>query len=224
MTEPLAVIFLTYDNGDGVRTEYALRAIQALKANLIYPDIRYYLADDGSPPAHVNAVLGELQDVNLIGWHTIPSGTYGRNANEAWQIAQQTCGLALFVEDDWVLSERLEIYKYAALLMERADIGMVRLGYLNLHMRGQVFGHNGDLYWRLERDCDSYVFTGHPSLRHSRYWSDYGRYPEGLSPGETELMYALQYRRGNGSDIVWPVSNGEFGKFAHIGQIKATYQ
>lgn len=223
MTEPIAVIFLTYDNGDGVRTEYALRAIQALKANLVYPDLRYYLADDGSPQSHVDKLLAELQDVNLIGWHTLPNGSYGRNVNEAMNVVMPVTNLYLVIEDDWELTEPLELYRYAALLMEQQEIGLVRLGYLNLNMRGLVVGYAGALYWKLDRDCDSYVFTGHPSLRHSRYFSQYGRYPEGLSPGETELMYALQYRTGNGCDIAWPVMNGEYGKFAHIGQVKATY-
>lgn len=223
MTEPIAVIFLTYDNGDGVRTEYALRSIQSLKHNLVYPDLRYYLADDGSPQKHVDMMREQLQDVNLIGWHTLANGTYGRNANEAWQVTQQTCSLALFIEDDWELTEPLNLYSYASLLMERDDIGMVRLGYLNLNMRGTVFGFRDELYWKLDRDADDYVFTGHPSLRHIRFWQAYGRYPEGLNPGETELGYGLQYRRGHGCEIAWPVLNGMYGKFAHIGQVKASY-
>lgn len=221
MAEPITVIFLTFD-----RTQYAIRSLASLKKNLRYPDLKYYLADDGSRHDHVVTLLDMLQDVNLLGYHTLEGGTYGRNANEAWQVAQQHSGLTLFVEDDWELTEELDLYPYAALLMEREDVGMVRLGYLNLNMRGTVFGHNGELFWRLDRECDPYVFTGHPSLRHSRYWNVYGRYPEGLSPGETELSYAYQYRYANvanAPDIVYPVRNLEYGKFAHIGEIKATY-
>ena len=218
MSEPIAVIFLTFD-----RTQYAVRSLQSLKDHLRYPDLRYYIADDGSRQDHIVTLLDMTTDLNMIGWHTIPNGTYGRNANEAWQLTQQTCQLALFIEDDWELTEDLDLYRYACLLMEDSSIGMVRLGYLNLNMAGRVFGHMGTLYWRLDRDADDYVFTGHPSLRHTRYWQAYGRYPEGLAPGDTELAYGYQYRRGSGPDIVWPNLNGDYGKFAHIGEIKAAY-
>ena len=216
MTEPIAVIFLTFE-----RTAYAVRSLQSLKDKLRYPDLRYYIADDGSRQDHITTILDMTKDLNMISWHTIPNGTYGRNANEAWQLTQQTCKLALFIEDDWELTQELDLYPYAALLMEREDVGMVRLGYLNLNMRGTVFGHGGLLYWRLDRECDPYVFTGHPSLRHTRYWNAYGKYPEGLLPGETELAYAYQFRKAQGPDIVYPVENGSYGKFAHIGEIKS---
>lgn len=218
MTEPIAAILLTYGN-NGIRTEYAIATAKALVANLAYPELAFYVADDGSSQEHIDSVLRCFEGYPLIGWHTISNGTYGRNCNEAWNAVKDKCKLTLWIEDDWVLRNRLDLYAYAALLMEDQSIGMVRLGYLNLNMRGTVFGHSGRLYWRLDRDADSYVFTGHPSLRHDRYRMIYGRYPEGFNPGETELAYGMQYRSGNGPDIVWPVGESEmWGPFSHIGE------
>ena len=67
--------------------------------------------------------------------------------------------------------------------------------------------HAGIFYWKFDREPvgkNELVFTGHPSLRHQRYRDAYGDYPTGLRPGETELMYAYQYRMGVGPAIVWP--------------------
>lgn len=211
----IVVIFLTY-----ARTEYAVRSIRAAIRYLRGPEMRWYVADDGSEPAHLAAVTSELSGQLSAGWHSERMG-YGASANKAWHIAHEFGDLSLFLEDDWELERELDLTPYAQLLECRPDIGMVRLGYLNLHMRGDVFGENGRLYWLLDRTADPYVFTGHPSLRHRRFREDYGAYPEGLNPGATELGYALQYRNGKGSEIVWPASMGEWGCFAHIGTQKS---
>lgn len=101
--------------------------------------------------------------------------------------------------------------------MARADIGMVRLGYLNVGMTGHSFGENGRVYWKLERDANSYVFTGHPSLRTREFMRHYGPYPEGINPGLTELGFAFQYRQRTGPEIVYPAECAEYGPFGHIG-------
>lgn len=197
-----------------------MRTIRAAKRWLQYPDLRWYVADDGSQPEHVEALAAELQDAPLLGGHSDHRG-YGGNANWAWAAARDVSPLTFWLEDDWELTGPFDLTPYAQLLDGREDIGMVRLGYLNLNMRGSVFGHGGRLYWRLDRDCDSYVFTGHPALRHERFHKAYGDYQLGLNPGETELSYALQFRNGQGPDIVWPAGIGEWGAFGHIGEHKS---
>jgi hypothetical protein len=117
------------------------------------------------------------------------------------------------------------LYPYAALLMETHEIGMVRLGVLNLDVRGRTWAHGGQVYWKLDHEPHlegTPVFTGHPSLRHRRYRQAYGDYPEGLLPGETELAYAYRFRQGSqdGPGIVWPAEYPPNGLFGHIGEIK----
>jgi len=219
MAEPIVVILQTYK-----RTDVALRTIQAAHRHLRYPDLRWYVADDGSPAEHFEAVIGALDALGAVaaGAHTERRG-YGANCNAAWDAADCQGALTFWLEDDWELTQPFDLYAYAALLMEREDIGMVRLGYLNAGIKGQCIGHNHALYWALDRQpvedwqC---VFTGHPSLRHRRYRQSYGDYPTDLAPGETELMYAYSYRIGSGPAIVWPASYPETGLFAHIGTVK----
>lgn len=219
MTEPIAVILQTFK-----RTDVALRTIVAAREHLRYPDLRWYVADDGSPREHVDAVMAALEGVRMLGAHSERRG-YGANANAAWEAAASVSRLTFWLEDDWELMRPLDLYPYAALLMEREEVGMVRLGVLNLDVRGRTWGHDGRLYWTLDHEPHhdgTPVFTGHPSLRHQRYREVYGWYPEGLSPGDTELAYAYQYRVGpkGGPAILWPVDYPAYGLFGHIGQVK----
>lgn len=219
MSEPIVVILQTWE-----RSEYAIRTIRAARKHLRYPDLRWYVADDGSRQEHVDTVLAELDGVNLVGWHSKRRG-YGGNSNDAWKAVDEVSSLTAWIEDDWELTQPFDLYPYAALLMEREEIGMVRLGVLNLDIRGRTWGHNGRVYWILDREPHhdgTPVFTGHPSLRHRRYRDAHGPYPEGLMPGETELAYAYQYRWGpqNAPSIVWPADYPSGGLWGHIGTVK----
>lgn len=219
MSEPITVILQTYK-----RTDVALRTIRAARRNLIYGGpLQWYVADDGSPAEHVGAVL-EAVGGDLLGYHTARRG-YGGNCNDAWNAVDHLGALTLWLEDDWELRHPLDLYAYAALLMETHEIGMVRLGVLNLDVRGRTWAHGGHVYWKLDKEPHidgTPVFTGHPSLRHRRYRQVYGDYPEGLLPGETELAYAYQFRMGpqDGPGIVWPADYPALGYFGHIGSVK----
>lgn len=219
MAEPIVIILQTYR-----RTDVALRTVAAARAFLRYPELYWYVADDGSPAAHVDAVLAALGDASVAGWHTQRRG-YGGNANAAWDVAGKVGALTLWLEDDWELRAPLDLYPYAALLMEREDVAMVRLGYLNPGLRAQSIAHgpHHQMYWAFDREPahgHEIVFTGHPSLRHRRYREAYGDYPTRLPPGETELAYAYRFRIGSGPAIVWPADYPPGGMFHHIGSVK----
>lgn len=221
MTEPIVIILQTFE-----RTDVALRTIDAALKHLRYGgDLLWYVADDSRNAEHGEAIRDALHSTNLIGAHHLPGVTYGENSNAAIRAAEQVSDLLLFLEDDWELRETLDLYPYAALLMESPEIGMVRLGNLNLDIRGRTWAHNGLLYWKLDREPHiegTPVFTGHPSLRHRRYREAYGEYPVGLTPGDTELAYAYQFRLGSpdAPGIVWPADYPPMGYFGHIGEVK----
>lgn len=220
VSEPIVIILQTYK-----RTDCALPTIAAACRHLKYGgDLLWYVADDGSPAAHVEQVVGALDrcNANIIGVHS-ERLLYGGNCNKAWAEADRVGALTLWLEDDWVLTRDIDLYAYAALLMERDDIGMVRMGYLNTGMRGQTIAHGSSVYWMLDREPaepHQVVFTGHPSLRHTRYRDAYGNYPVIPNPGETELAYAYQFRMGHGPGIVWPHDWPQWGYFEHIGSVK----
>lgn len=222
MLPPIVIVLLTYR-----RTDVALRTIDAAQALLRYAgDLVWYVADDGSPPEHVDAVLTRLHDTmpvgrGFLGHHTERRG-YGGNANAAWRAADAVSPLTFWLEDDWELSRALDLTPYAEALAD-PEIGMVRLGYLNRGIAGSTVAAAGRLYWRLYHEpveSVELVFTGHPSLRHTRYRDAYGWYPEGLTPGDTELGYAYEYRTKGGPWIVWPADWPAAGLFGHIGTVK----
>lgn len=213
--EPITVILQTYR-----RTEYALRTIAAARELLRYDgDLRWYVADDGSPVEHVAAVMGAF-DGTLTRLHSGRQG-YGANANTAWRAAETA--LTFFLEDDFMLTEPLDLSPHAYALMDAPELGMVRLGYIDPLMREPVQTFANRRYHTLPRDWPDtsfYAFTGHPSLRHARYRESYGDYPTNLTPGDTELAYAYQYRVNDGPLIVWPEGYPADGFFAHIGEVK----
>lgn len=213
--EPITIVLQTYK-----RTEYALRTIGAARELLHYDGPLYwYMADDGSPKEHIHAVMDALGTMN---GHTMRRG-YGANANAAWDTASSISALSLFLEDDFVLTQPLDLTPHAYALMDSEDLGMIRLGYIDGSKLDPVQEFAGRRYHTIPRDWPDtsfYAFTGHPSLRHRRYREAYGDYPTGLGPGDTELAYAYQYRVGSGPLIVWPEGYPEQGLWDHIGQIK----
>ena len=224
MTEPIIVVLQTYQ-----RTDYALTTIARAREFLSYDGPLYwYVADDGSDELHYDSVMNAVHtgDYAVIGSHSERLG-YGGNANKALAFCQQHTSLTFWLEDDWALSEPLYLDVYAEMLMERADVGMVRLGYLNTGISGHITAHNHHMHLSLDHEPiaseqHQIVFTGHPSLRHQRYFDWYGYYREGLLPGDTELAYAYQYRtRVGGPRIVWPMRYPPNGLFHHIGEIKS---
>lgn len=217
MSEPLTVILLTYE-----RTEYAVQTVKSSVQFLRYPDIRWFVCDDGSRPEHIDTIAQTLYDygANYIGTYS-EKHSYGRSANVGIQKALEQGQLMLFLEDDWTLSQPLDLWVHAALLMENPDVGMVRLGYLNAGVEGETFGFRDRLYWKLKRSTTPHNFTGHPSLRHWRFHEHHGMYPERLQPGETELGMGWQYYTSSGPDIVWPAEFGMYGPYGHIGALQS---
>lgn len=217
MTEPLTVILLTYQ-----RTDYAQRTVAAVGKHLQYPEWGWYVSDDGSSEDHVQKVSQATLETSrpILEGHS-EHISYGAGANRALSAAFGVGNLVLMLEDDWELTQSLDVWKWAALLMERPDIGMVRMGYLNNGIRGDLIGHNGSLYWMLD-DSDSkhhscFSFAGHPALIHRRFFDSYGWYPERWQPGDTELRMCWEIASQQGPAIVWPVELGSAGPWAHIG-------
>lgn len=221
MSEHVTVVLLTCK-----RTEYAIRTIAAVGTYLHYPNWSWYIADDGSPDDHHVAVGHACTATGRpIVSHHNEAVSYGMGANKALEVAFQHGQLVLMLEDDWELTQPLDIWKWAAVLMERPDIGMVRTGYLNTGLRAELISHYGSLYWMLDdtdsRHHSSMAFAGHPALMHQRFFESYGGYPEHWQPGETELRMAWQVSAAKGPAVVWPAELGSAGPWAHIGGIQS---
>ncbi len=227
MSEHITVVLITYGNQlIPERTEYAVRTVNAVTQHLRYPNWSFYVSDDGSSPEHLNAVREAVQNSghSVIGWHS-EHISYGAGCNRALRAAHELGTLTLMLEDDWELMRDLDLWQYAALLMERPDIGMVRMGYLSQGISAVCFGHSGFLYWTLDdqqsRNYSSFAFAGHPALIHRRLFEVVGDYPEKKQPGETELGMAWKVASKVGPKVVWPAALGERGPWGAIGAVQS---
>jgi len=216
----VAVCFLTYE-----RTEYALRSIESTCSKLKYGSLGWYVADDGSRDEHFKAVMETLEKngTHVFGSHHEKMGA-GASWNRAIEEALKVSDVLLWIEDDWNLGWDLDIHPYVKMLLEREDVGMVRLGYLAVGLKCEVMGYDGIHYLKMSRETQ-YAYSGNPNLRHRRYFDAYKRYPTDKNPGECEVWHDYDVREGNpnGPDIWWPgnLTNCAWSVWQHIGAVQS---
>lgn len=208
----VTIIFLTYK-----RTEYAVRSAASVQANLHYDgQAHWMICDDGSPMAHVDAILDAVE---AAGFLQFEQDGYGVMANTGWNQAGTYSPLTLWLEDDWELKRSLDITPYVRLLVERADVGMIRLGLMPIDLELNSVGYGGRMYLNVQKGTP-YAFSGNPHLKHERFTA-YGPYPTGKNPGDTEIAYDRQIRAQEGPAIWWPLAIGDDPHFGHIGEVQS---
>lgn len=211
---PLAIILLTYQ-----RTDYAVRTIEGVSRMTYDGKISWIVVDDGSKQAHLDAVGHAIFRSGYP--YTIITNSrtgYGYNANMAW--SQTEHPVTLWLEDDWVLRRQLDITPYVSLLMNRENVGMIRLGHMPVGLDLHSHGHDGRMYLDV-RKTQQYAFSGNPHLKHDRF-RFYGAYPEGKNPGQTEIAYDHQIRQhSDGPAIWWPLAIGDDPLFGHVGEVQS---
>lgn len=210
---PVWIILTTYK-----RTELALKVIGALKRNLIWENIGWFIADDGSTDVDIGRMVKAIGQANAVEFYKSDRKGVGHNMNHAMRtIFNYGAELFMMMEDDWELMRPLDLSFYVNLLQNHEDVCMVRLGYLSVGLSGTTEAMDNHLWWRLHKNGYQYVFSGHACLRHKRMVEAYGFYSEGLSPGQNELDYCAKFNSKEGPDIVWDADFGRTGPFAHIG-------
>ena len=215
---PIVIVFQTFE-----RTSYALQAIASVKENLHYPGgFTWIVADDGSPEPHVEAVKAAIGSENIFALSSERRG-YGGTANWAWETSftVKASPLTLWLEDDWIVPARADITAYAEILLHHPDIAMVRLAHLPIGLDCKTIGRHHRMFLHIQATTD-YMFSGNPSLRHTRFFSAFGWYPEGHDPGRTEIEYDFSIRKkGSEPKIIRPVDLATWGIFGHIGEVRS---
>lgn len=214
---PVYIILTTYK-----REDCAVKTIQALKKNLIYDNLGWFVVDDGSPEGYLERLLDEIGPSNGKFSYNSNRRGVGHGMNTAlrslWDMGVE---LILMMEDDWELTAPLDLVPYVRTLENHKEYGMIRFGYLSTNLLGYVVSEEGKLYWRLEYNQETYIFTGHASLRHRRFhdknMGGCGLYDEGLTPGMTELHQTGKVNKYMPPKILYPCEAGAYGFFAHIG-------
>ena len=214
----MAACLLTYQ-----RTDYAVRTVESFCKNFQYPNLAWYVADDGSQEAHTMAVTAALEanGATLFGEHSEKMGP-GPSWNRAIERSLERCKFILWIEDDWELRNEIDVTRYVKLLMDKPEVGMVRLSYMAVGLNLHSVGHDGTHYLRMEKSTP-YAYSGNPSIRHRRYFDAYPWYPTdpSVNPGECEIWHDDKVRNTEGPEIWWPMDLphcGWGGGFGHIGQ------
>jgi hypothetical protein len=103
-------------------------------------------------------------------------------------------GLVLYAVDDWLLTEDLDLSPWARLLVERPDVGMVRLGPPHPSTTGTVEAFTEEWQgWALRLDRHHYAFGHRPALYHQRMRGAYGPFAEDVNAYDCERFYAERF-------------------------------
>ena len=217
----LCILLLTY-----LRTEMAVRTVNGIAEKLDYPKelVTFYVADDGSPSTHMDAILMAISNggYKLSGYHNqkFQHGTpfCGIGWNMGLRKAHQTSDYIMLLEDDWVLKQPMDIRPYMWMLMERSDVGIVRMSGLTTDNILQVRAHRGIHYLEYLRSA-RFCYSGNPHIRHLRFTEYYGLFDTDRTPGDMEVYFDGKFRHmANGPNIWRPVDHPAWGIFDHIGR------
>ncbi len=209
---PVIILVITYR-----RLDLALETIRSIKQKLVYPNLGFHIADDGSGKEYVNKLANEIGPEYSIEVTDSKRQGVGVNMNMGIEAILKRADFWAHIEDDWILRNPLDLAPCVRLLEEDERIGMVRLGRLSGGIKAETIGGADKVWWLLEKGSDTYVYSGNAALKHRRFHDAYGAYPRGIHPGQTELWYCGRFNQTSGPAIVWPAWLNTEEVFFHIG-------
>jgi hypothetical protein len=202
---PDVTIVMTTYFPDVHRRSLAEETLRSWTENLRYNgDLHLHCADDGS---------NHIWHPELI-WKGPITYSYqerrgvGASLNRGFAKAFETSPYVLYAVDDWWLAYPIDFTHWVMVLEEREDVGMVRLGPPHPNIRGHVEAFT-DYWnsWGLRLDRYGFAFGHRPALYHRRMIETYGWFEEGVSALECERLYAENFSRTEGPDIVLSLSS-----------------
>lgn len=228
MTITLA-LFTWSPSREHPRAEYAYRTLESA-LDLIDPgdnNFRVHIADDGSDPAHIAKLDSICQSRGFEPTHSdAQRGGYGKSYNLMMQVVHPLSDYILCLEDDWELTQRLEIDKLVRSMDANNRLECIRLGYLGFTqvLRGELVNAADYTYLLLDpQSPEPHVFTGHPRLETVAFQKKVGVWPEGVAAGETEWQVTHRWEARIGvawpMDLRIPASQHAGALFAHIGSV-----
>lgn len=216
----VTVVITTYAPNEE-RAAVAERTIKSFSENLNYPNLHWIISDDGSP--NHNEFMERLKqyvpDAETL---NINRGGVGKSKNTALAKAFERSHLVFLSEDDWLLSEPLDLLTYVQLMLDYGDICMVRFGFLGGEFTAKYTGYGYPLdFWSLQRDSGLYVYSGQVSLRAKSLYDIVGWHKEGVDAGTEELDFCHRYNNtSHNLKILWPAKFGctiDSSPFKNIG-------
>ena len=213
----LVIVLLTYN-----RLDYALKTLRSTIENLKFSgEISVHIADDGSSEEYrdtLKFLAGGYTHIKGVSVSNSQRGGYGKNYNLALQTVHLYADYILPLEDDWVLTQELNLDRFIPAL-DNINIGCLRLGYIGFtqELRGRVHYRDSEHYLIFDSNSpEPHVFAGHPRIETIQWEREVGPWPEGLRPGATE--FAVAHLPAARQRVAWPMSIRPSGNyFVHIG-------
>lgn len=197
------------------RLDEIVRTVETLRENLSYSgELRWLIADDSSPSPYVSRLkkLKLFRDIGAKFITTESNGGWGKNANNL--LAHVDTDYLFQLEDDKLLHVPTNLDVGVSLLETKDNVGMLRYkgtagdhvvmhqfeadiaAYLPDFRHG--YGLPGKLtYLQLDSGSPSlWLYSNGMHLKHKRFHTFYGLYPEGLKLGATEESYAHIVKNG----------------------------
>lgn len=198
---PVTIAMTTYfpEGPEGrKRRDVAYHALYSWEDNLWYKgQLRIHIGDDGS-------YCEFKTDWEHVTYSRQERGGVGASLNKGLRQAFSVSDYALHMVDDWLLVKEFDLNPWVQVLMEREDIGLIRLGPPHPHIIGQAEMLIDDIFdWGLVLKREYYAFATRPFLLHKRFIDAYGWFEEGKSALEVERLYNEKFCLMSGPDIVY---------------------
>ena len=244
----IALLIITFNRAEELR-----KTIDALQEHLQYPDDKLHvvISDDSSPSNYLSPLKRtkslKTWGVNGVNFRTTDERSgWGKHVNGALDYIKATYPSVDYVfqiEDDYVLTQDLNLRLGVALLETRPNIGMLRyrgtagMHYIYHQFESNISAYNLSednlTYLQLDNASHSlYVYSNGPHLKRIRSHQDnhpdfhqhYGKYPEGRVLGHTEESFANMVKDGmklGNAPAIAILPDWINMRFSHIG---ATWQ
>ena len=207
ITIVMTTFFLPGERGV-LRRISANRTLRSWGAYLDYQNkVNLHIADDGSDFPLASNWLGVTHSVQY-------RQGVGASLNKGFAKAFETSPLVLYAVDDWALTQDFDLTPWVEMLLQREDIGMVRLGPPHPNLTGRVEMLSGNWEgWGLVLDRQGFAFGTRPALFHKRFIDAYGWFAENTSAVEVERIYNESFCTTPGPNIVLALPH----PWEHIG-------
>lgn len=211
---PVTICIVTF-----MRFQELRRVLKNLHLLHYEGELHILIADDSTPddnylPSIKNLMTYEMEWFHAanVQWQVISTpqnGGWGYNVNHAMRQIPDN-HIIMLMEDDYVMTEHIDITPWVALLDQNEQIGLVRLDGIaghNVYAAAQEFKltlpsdymyletsiTNPDtvFYWSIDvTSPELWIYSNRPHLKHRRFIETHGDYPEGLPLGQTESQFA----------------------------------
>ena len=101
---PVIILLITYR-----RLRLAVETINSVKANLIYPNVGFHIADDGSGPEYVDAVRDAIRPTYSISVSNGEQKGVGKNMNLGIHAVLDRADIWINSEDEWRLRGKFDL-------------------------------------------------------------------------------------------------------------------